>query len=164
VLGKKYKDDNVYVRTMAEKMYLKFEKYWGDCNLLMAVGAILDSRLKMKLVQFCFPEIYQEHEATRNVEKLHSVLNELYGEYVDAHNLTAAPNRKHQSFSDSALASSDGSSGGVRSSTKSGMAMFNSFVRSVGTFQPVRSDLEIYLEDVYICDEGADLKFGALEW
>jgi hypothetical protein len=29
VLGKKYKDDNVYVRTMAEKMYLKFEKYWG---------------------------------------------------------------------------------------------------------------------------------------
>jgi hypothetical protein len=146
-------------------MYLKFEKYWGDCNLLMVVGAILDPRLKMKLVQFCFPEIYQEHEATRNVEKVCSVLNELYGEYVDAHNLTAAPNRGHQSFSDSASASSDGSSGGVRSSTKSGMAMFNSFVRSVDTFQPVRSNLEIYLEeDVYICNEGADLKFDDLEW
>jgi hypothetical protein len=55
VLGKKSKDANVYVRTMAEKMYLKFEKYWGECNLLMAVGAVLDPRFKLKLVQFCFP-------------------------------------------------------------------------------------------------------------
>jgi hypothetical protein len=31
VLGKKSKDANVYVRTMAEKMYLKFEKYCGEC-------------------------------------------------------------------------------------------------------------------------------------
>jgi hypothetical protein len=45
------------------------------------------------------------------------------------------------------------------------MAMFQSFVRSVDTFQRVKSDLEVYLEeDVYICDEGADLKFDALEW
>jgi hypothetical protein len=44
------------------------------------------------------------------------------------------------------------------------MAMFNSFVRSVDTFLPVKSDLEIYLEeDVYICDEGTDLKFDVLE-
>jgi hypothetical protein len=130
----------------------------------MAVGAIFDPRFKMKLVQFCFPEIYQEPEATRNVEKVRSVLNELYGEYVDAHNVTVTPNCGHQSFFDSASASNDGSSGGVRRSTKSGMAMFNSFVRSVDTFLPVKSDLEIYLEeDVYICDEGTDLKFDVLE-
>jgi hypothetical protein len=44
------------------------------------------------------------------------------------------------------------------------MAMFQSFVRSVDTFQLVKSDLKVYLEeDVYICDEGADLKFDALE-
>jgi hypothetical protein len=118
------------------------------------------------LYNFVSLKFYEEPKATRNVEKVRSVLNELYGEYVDAHNLTAAPNRGHQSNSNSASSSSDGSSGGVQRSTKSGMAMFNSFVRkSVDTFQPVKSDLEIYLEeDVYICDEGADLKFDALEW
>jgi hypothetical protein len=131
----------------------------------MAVGAVLDPRFKLKLIQICFPEIYQEPKATRNVEKERNVLNELYGEYVDVHNLTAAPNRGRQSNSDSASSSSDGSFGGVQKSTKSGMTMFNSFVRSVDTFQPVKSGLEIYLEeDVYICDEGADLKFNALEW
>jgi hypothetical protein len=90
----------------------------------------------------------------------------LYGEYVDAHNLTAAPNRGHQSFSDSSSStSSDSPSSSVRRSTKSEMAMFNNFVRSVDTFQPVKSDMEIYLEEyVYICDEGANLKFDAFEW
>jgi hypothetical protein len=44
------------------------------------------------------------------------------------------------------------------------MTMLQSFVRSVDTFQPVKSDLEedVYI-CVYICDEGADLKFDVLE-
>jgi hypothetical protein len=42
--------------------------------------------------------------------------------------------------------------------------MFQSFVRSVDTFQPVKSNLEVYLEDVYIFYEGVNLKFDALEW
>jgi hypothetical protein len=74
---KKSKDANVYVRTMTEKMYLKFEKYRGECNLPKAVCAVLDQRFKLKLVQFCFLEIYEEPKATRNVEKVCSVLNEL---------------------------------------------------------------------------------------
>jgi hypothetical protein len=74
-------------------MNLKFEKYWGECNLLMAVGVVLDSSFKMKLVQFCFPKIYQEPEAIRNIERVHRVLNELYGEYVDDQNLFGGPQR-----------------------------------------------------------------------
>jgi hypothetical protein len=88
-LGKKCRDENVYIRTMAQKMNLKFEKYWVECSLPMAVNVVLDPRFKMKLVQFCFPE----PEATRNIERVRRVLNELYGEYVDDHNLIAGPQR-----------------------------------------------------------------------
>jgi hypothetical protein len=51
-LSKKCRDENGYIRAMTQKMNLKIEKYWGECNLLMVVGAILDLRFKMKLVNF----------------------------------------------------------------------------------------------------------------
>jgi hypothetical protein len=89
----------------------------------------------------------------------------LYGEYVDDRNLTAGPQRGQKSFSESSSTSSDCSASVVWRSTKSEIAMFQFFVRSVDTFQPMKSELKVYLEeDVYICDEGADLKFDALEW
>jgi hypothetical protein len=93
VLGKKYRDENGNIRTILQKMNLKFEKYWGECNMLMDIGTVLDPRFKMKLVQFCFSEIYQEPEATGNIERVCRALNELYDEYVDNHNLSASLQR-----------------------------------------------------------------------
>jgi hypothetical protein len=145
-------------------MNLKFKKYWGECNLLMAIGAILDPSFKIKLVQFCSPKIYQKLEATTNIKRVRRVLNELYGEYVNDHNWSTGPQSGQENVCVSSSTSSDSSASIVQRSTTSRMAMFQSFVRSVDTFQPVKSDLEVYLkEDVYICDEGANLKFDALE-
>jgi hypothetical protein len=95
VLGKKCRDENGNIRTMTQKMNLKFGKYWGEYNMLVAIGVVLDPRFKMKLVQFYFSEIYQEPEATRNIERVCRALNELYSEYVDDHNLSASPQRGH---------------------------------------------------------------------
>jgi hypothetical protein len=36
-------------------IFAKFEKYWGECNLLMAIATVLEPRFKIKLVQYCFP-------------------------------------------------------------------------------------------------------------
>lgn len=46
------------LRDMTFKMKEKFDKYWGECNILMAVASILDPRYKMQLVIFCFPKIF----------------------------------------------------------------------------------------------------------
>jgi hypothetical protein len=51
-------DRNEYIRSMASKIAQKFDKYWGECNLLMSLAAALDPRYKMKLINFCFPFIY----------------------------------------------------------------------------------------------------------
>ena len=58
ILMIKCEDRNEYIRSMTTKMNVKFEKYWGESNLLMSIAAILDSRYKMKLINFCFPIIY----------------------------------------------------------------------------------------------------------
>lgn len=82
----KYRDNNEYIREMVSKMSNKFEKYWGNCNLLMALATVLDPRYKMKLIKFCFPLIYLKPEASMNIDNVHSVLYELYEVYIASHN------------------------------------------------------------------------------
>jgi hypothetical protein len=81
-LATKCKDENEYIKAMTCKMSTKFQKHWGECNLLMSIAVVLDPRNKMTMIRFCFPIIYQELEATANVDRILSVLNEFYVEYV----------------------------------------------------------------------------------
>ncbi|OMO62626.1 hypothetical protein COLO4_32981 [Corchorus olitorius] len=70
---------------MARKMQLKFDKYWGHCNLLVSIAAVLDPRNKMDLIDFAYSVIYSRDEAVRQKQILRESLNELYEEYVDAY-------------------------------------------------------------------------------
>ncbi|KAH7848769.1 hypothetical protein Vadar_007549 [Vaccinium darrowii] len=84
-LDKCSEEGEEYLQTMALKMKAKFDKYWGECNLLMALGAALDPRYKMKLVGFCFPEIYNEVDASANISMVRDSLYQLYDVYVAMH-------------------------------------------------------------------------------
>ncbi|KAG8482956.1 hypothetical protein CXB51_021995 [Gossypium anomalum] len=48
---------NEFMKDMVKSMKKRFDKYWGECNLLMAIGVMLDPRLKMKVVDITFPEM-----------------------------------------------------------------------------------------------------------
>ncbi|XP_019183945.1 PREDICTED: zinc finger BED domain-containing protein RICESLEEPER 1-like [Ipomoea nil] len=74
------------IRNMIEKMK-KFDKYWGDCNLLMSIGAILDPRYKMRLVDFAFNQIYNANDASANVKNVRDALHDLFYEYVEIDNM-----------------------------------------------------------------------------
>jgi hypothetical protein len=67
ILNLKCVDSNEYIRSMVSKMALKFDKYWGECNLLMSIAAVLDPRYKMKLINLCFPFIYPKPESSMNI-------------------------------------------------------------------------------------------------
>ncbi|XP_073042089.1 zinc finger BED domain-containing protein RICESLEEPER 2-like [Primulina eburnea] len=74
-----------FMKDMVNKMKTKFDKYWGHCNLLISMAAVLDPRNKMKLTEWCFPEIYSEVDAIENIVTVRETLRLLYREYVDAH-------------------------------------------------------------------------------
>ena len=52
---------NEMISTMVESMLTKFNSYWANVSVVMAVAAILDPRYKMKLLEFYYPNIYGDN-------------------------------------------------------------------------------------------------------
>lgn len=71
------------MKPMAVKMKRKFDKYWGPCNLLISMAAVLDPRYKTKLLNFSFKAIYSNDEASTHVKLVIDTLKELFVEYVE---------------------------------------------------------------------------------
>ncbi|XP_059436825.1 zinc finger BED domain-containing protein RICESLEEPER 2-like [Corylus avellana] len=159
VINKKSDDENEYIRSMAQKMKIKFDKYWGECNLLMLVAAILDLRCKMLLIKFCFPIIYKDSEVATNIKLVEKGMKEIYDVYVNEHNSNLAEQHLHKSSSHGAS-----SSNAICEKGDGGRDLFESFLRTTDSVQqPIKSNLDIYLEEsVFIPEKG--MKFNALEW
>ncbi|XP_071924885.1 zinc finger BED domain-containing protein RICESLEEPER 2-like [Coffea arabica] len=54
LLNEKALDPFEHIRAMAGSMSAKFDKYWGESNVLLSLGAILDPRYKMFLINHAF--------------------------------------------------------------------------------------------------------------
>jgi hypothetical protein len=68
-----------YKRLIVSQMISKFEKYWSEFSLVLAIAVVLDPRYKLRLVKYYYTKIYgadsQEYE---NVTKM---LTKLFMEY-----------------------------------------------------------------------------------
>jgi hypothetical protein len=70
---------------MTMNMMLKFEKYWGyevNQNFLLYVSNVLDPRLKLKYVKFCFSDLYDYEKAQLLTNKVKDTLVSLYEFYL----------------------------------------------------------------------------------
>ncbi|WOK92737.1 zinc finger BED domain-containing protein RICESLEEPER 2-like [Canna indica] len=134
-------DDCDYMKDMTFKMKDKFDKYWGECNLLMTIASILDPRYKMQLVIFYFSKIYlTEFEAKRKIDVVKDAIYDLYNYYVEMHK----SQQPSQTNMDSG--SSNKTSLLEKNKTKS-MSEFDMWAQSVECVTPSKSDLDAYLEE-----------------
>ncbi|KAK6149525.1 hypothetical protein DH2020_017050 [Rehmannia glutinosa] len=148
-----------YMVEMVKKMQFKFDKYWGDCNLLISVAAVLDPRNKMKLIEWCFREIYSPGDAIVHVTTIRETLRMLYNEYVEAHK---ANSEKDASGDTQKEKSSSMNNVNVKGKDKV-RAEFTSYIKQVDSIEQVKSELEVYLEEgVVMCED--DTEFDALKW
>ncbi|XP_022737223.1 zinc finger BED domain-containing protein RICESLEEPER 2-like [Durio zibethinus] len=157
LLDKKMNDENEFVQAMVRKMKSKFDKYWGECNLLMSIAAILDPRCKMRVIEFFFPRMYPDREARENIAKVRDALYEIYDEYAHEYqfgNEHSAETQVHD----------NGISGMNIEGSSSGWFEFVNYVKSIETAQPQQSDLDVYLAEGCFIYEGDSTKFHALEW
>lgn len=82
LLDKKSHDESVFIQLMIKKTKAKFNKYQGECNLLMLIATSLDSKCNMIVIEFYFPQMYGEKEAREKFAKVEEAFYEVYEEYV----------------------------------------------------------------------------------
>ncbi|XP_070672440.1 zinc finger BED domain-containing protein DAYSLEEPER-like [Malus domestica] len=76
---------------MGSYMNLKFEKYWSEYSLILAVAVILDPRYKLEFVEWGYNKLYGKD--SRELKDVSGTLFSLYGLYIDkfSHLLVSNP-------------------------------------------------------------------------
>ncbi|CAA6653970.1 unnamed protein product [Spirodela intermedia] len=69
------------VCSVAKEMHEKFDKYWKDCSLVLAIAVVMDPRFKMKFVEFAFSKLYGE-DAGRYIKVVDDGIHALFDEYI----------------------------------------------------------------------------------
>ncbi|XP_042467566.1 zinc finger BED domain-containing protein RICESLEEPER 2-like [Zingiber officinale] len=153
-------DEGSFIVEMVNKMKTKFDKYWGDSNLLISIAAVLDPRNKMKLIEWCFPEIYSVGDTIEHISMVRETLHMLYNEYVEAHKTSVdSSNVQSETQRESSIGRSN-LNGRGRGKVR---AQFSSYIKNVDSVEQVKSELEVYLDEgCVICED--ETGFDALSW
>ncbi|XP_031278228.1 zinc finger BED domain-containing protein RICESLEEPER 2-like [Pistacia vera] len=168
LLDKHAEDENEFLRTMVMKMKGKFDKYWGECNLLIAIAVVLDPRCKMRVLDYAFPKIYDDLDARVHSTIVWDALYELYKEYVAA---SQSSTNQHMSATRQGRGKGSGSGSGSGSSSgtnvdddSSGWLDLMNYVDVIETVAPEKSELDSYFEEpCYKCQVDYEA-FDALKW
>ncbi|XP_035838621.1 zinc finger BED domain-containing protein RICESLEEPER 2-like [Helianthus annuus] len=155
------------MKDMVDEMKKKFDKYWGSCNLLISIGAVLDPRYKMHLIKFSFKSIYSKEKVDQEIQLVEKCLEELFKEYVEAYKEPNAGSSRSVNDGSGPSGSRSGSSNFTSSrfgkSIKTGSAKYHQHIKSVDCVQSAKSELATYLEEgVCIIEQG--VHFDALRW
>ncbi|WOH11305.1 hypothetical protein DCAR_0830786 [Daucus carota subsp. sativus] len=142
-----------WISAMGNKMQLKFDKYWEECNKLLAVAVVLDPRYKMAIVSYAYKGIYDIH-ADFYVEEMREFLVQIFNEY----SIKFGSNKGYGEGSASASLSSASSVGGEW------LGGFQDFIASSNLRENTRkSEVDEYLkEGLFPMDKEAD--FDILRW
>jgi hAT family C-terminal dimerisation region/Domain of unknown function (DUF4413) len=134
------------VKKMSEPMYEKFEKYWGEIELLMSIAFILDPRFKLVSLYWTFERLYPKDELHDRVVEVTNKLKSLFAKYSQVRMATRA------------VASSSSNTTIVEPNEDD----FYAYLKTIGVGQPVKSDPEVYLEGVFMVDDSG--LFNVLRW
>ncbi|KAF7154610.1 hypothetical protein RHSIM_Rhsim01G0169500 [Rhododendron simsii] len=150
----------------SRKLILDCPTRWNSTYFMLSAALELKDVFPSTVKGMWVLQIYGD-KSDENIAKVRNSLYDLYDEYVAMHSQAYTEQLTHQSSTK--VCSLSSASLGKRVIT--GKFKYESFVRKADTIQPVKSDLDIYLEEsVYICasqaqgEEVLDSNFDALEW
>lgn len=125
-------------------------------------------RLKMLVINHCFPKIYPPYEAEVNISKVRQALYAVYSEYENMYGSGSIPSSTSHSHLSSEPASSRNSDLSSLVSQFTGMSEFLNHISSMESVQPQKNELDAYFEDGRLTNENAAgidiVNLDALKW
>nr|XP_027122429.1 zinc finger BED domain-containing protein RICESLEEPER 2-like [Coffea arabica] len=151
LLNEKSVNPSSHIRAMAASMASKFHKYWGESNILLSLGAILDPRYKMVLIDYAFPIIYGSEAAPIYIAEIKEVLNDLCNEYVSSFTPCSTEDVQLPKCRKAEISHACSSTSMVveeiGKNVLTGKAKFEMHVSSQEEMPPKESELDIYLSE-----------------
>jgi hypothetical protein len=80
VLADSLRDEDEVIKRMAERMMSKFEKYWDEYSVVLALGAVLDPRMKFSTLAHCYSKL-DVSACERKLQEVKSKLYMLFDKY-----------------------------------------------------------------------------------
>lgn len=133
---------DLFTRNLTKPLKDRFDSYWKDCNLVLAVAVVMDPRFKMKLVEFSFSRIYGD-DAETWIKLVDEGLHELYLDYV----LQSLPpptflDEAGESVIKAEISQDDGLLSGA-----DGLSDFDIYISEIMSSNQMKSELDQYLEE-----------------
>ncbi|CAN1292724.1 Zinc finger BED domain-containing protein RICESLEEPER 3 [Linum perenne] len=147
------------MRTMSAKMLEKFDKYWGQCNLVISFAALLDPTNKFTIIDVMYPDLYYSSQSIYYIGLVHENLTKLYEEYATefrAKNNENPTEHVRETTSATSIAN-------VQFKVLRGKAAFDSTVQKQVSALVGKSELDKYLEiDIFEVPTGSE--FDVIGW
>jgi hypothetical protein len=73
-------DEDEVMKRMAERMMSKFDKFWNEYSVVLALGAVLDPRIKFSTLAYCYSKL-DASTCERKLQLVRTKLYMLFGKY-----------------------------------------------------------------------------------
>ncbi|XP_074336027.1 zinc finger BED domain-containing protein RICESLEEPER 2-like [Apium graveolens] len=145
--------DDDWISAIGNKMQLIFDKYWEECNKLLTIAVIIDTRYKVAIVSYAYRGIFDIH-AEFHVDEICEFLLETFNEYSEKFASSGG-------FVDNSGNASFGSSSSVGGEW---LGAFQDFIAINNLRENTRKgELDEYLEEGLFLME-KEVKFDILHW
>lgn len=150
--------EDPYISNFVRPLYEKFDRYWRDCSVVLAMAVAMDPRYKLKLVEFSFSKVYGE-EADMWLRAVYDGIHELYFEYV-AQTLPLPSIHVEQRYE--GFIKAEALQDEATLPPSDGLSDFDVYISEISSNHQTKSELDQYLDESLLPRGSQD--FDILEW
>ncbi|KAK4765238.1 hypothetical protein SAY86_026328 [Trapa natans] len=168
--------EDLFISNLVKPLQEKFDKYWKECCLVLAIAVVMDPRYKMKLVEFTFLRTFED-DADHWIKMVDDGIHELYFDYDSS--MPSLPEALVENGDENAM-KAEAPNGGLCHgggaiaqeevqlshddtiiSFGDGLSDFDVYISEISGSQEMKSELEQYLEESLL---PRVQEFDVLEW